>query len=225
MIVDSWSDLPLFPLNTVLFPGMVLPLHIFEERYKLMIERCLQEERSFGILLIREGKEVGGTAMPYEVGTTAIIAGVNPLEDGRMNLVTIGSERFRLRSLRHDLPYLVGSAEPWPLSGAAADWAQEMVGPVQALFQQYLKLLEEAQGDELEVKEMPSEPRALALLVAIALQVPMPQKQHLLSQPTVAEMLWAELLLMRRERLLLDHIVRTQAEQWEGGYSGFLAKN
>ena len=71
---NQWSDLPLFPLNTVLFPGMVLPLHIFEERYKLMINHCLEEERPFGVLLIREGKEVGSGAVPYQVGTTTMIA-------------------------------------------------------------------------------------------------------------------------------------------------------
>src|SRR5205814_5524803 len=84
----------LFPLNTVLFPGMPLPLHIFEERYKLMIGRCLEEERPFGVVLIQSGPEVGGTAVPHRVGTTAHIAAVRRLDDGRMNLIAIGQERF-----------------------------------------------------------------------------------------------------------------------------------
>ena len=113
---SQWIDLPLFPLNTVLFPGMILPLHIFEERYKLMIERCLDEERPFGVLLIREGKEVGGTAVPHTVGTTTLIASVTRADGGRMNIITIGLERFRLRTLRRERPYLVGNAEPWPLA-------------------------------------------------------------------------------------------------------------
>jgi Lon protease-like protein len=79
---SQWTDLPLFPMNTVLFPGMVLSLHIFEERYKLMINRCLEEERSFGVLLIRKGQEVGGSAIPYDVGTTTTIAGLNRLTAG-----------------------------------------------------------------------------------------------------------------------------------------------
>ena len=112
---SQWTDLPLFPLNTVLFPGMVLPLHIFEERYKLMVNRCLEEELPFGVLLIREGREVGEQAVPHEVGTTTVIAGATRLDGGQLNIVTIGHERFRLRSIRYDQPYLVGDAEPWPL--------------------------------------------------------------------------------------------------------------
>jgi Lon protease-like protein len=228
--VNDWPDLPLFPLNTVLFPGMVLPLHIFEDRYKLMIGRCLDEERPFGVVLIREGKEVGVGAVPYEVvpykvGTTAIIAQVNELETGRLNIITIGSERFRLRAVHHDLPYLVGHAEPWPLTDALINKTQQQVGPMRALLRQYLTLLAQAQGHKIEIEELSSEPRTLALTIAIALQLPMPQKQRLLAQPTVGQMLQAERVILRREQLLLDHIIQTQGEQWEGGYSGYLAKN
>ena len=62
-------EISLFPLNTVLFPGQVLPLHIFEDRYRLMIRECLAEEKPFGVVLIRRGREVGETAEPYMVGT------------------------------------------------------------------------------------------------------------------------------------------------------------
>lgn len=222
---SQWTGLPLFPLNTVLFPGMVLPLHIFEERYKLMVNRCLEEERPFGVLLIREGKEVGDSVVPYTVGTTTVIAGVSRLDDGRMNIVTIGHERFRLRVLRHSVPYLVGDAEPWPLVGAATAKARAQVNPVRALFHQYLTQLAQAQGHRIDVAEVPDDPQALALLVAITLQLPMPQKQRLLAQPSILRMLLAERAVMRREQLLLDYIIRTQSEQWEGGYSGYLAKN
>ncbi len=221
----DWSDLPLFPLNTVLFPGMVLPLHIFEDRYKLMIRRCLEEERPFGVVLIREGKEVGGGAVPHNVGTTAVIANASRLKEGRMSIITIGDERFRLHAVRHDRPYLSGRAEPWPLVGAETERAQEQVESVRALFRQYLSLLTQAQGDKIELEEVPAEPRLLALVIAIALQLPMPQKQRLLAQPTVAHMLWAERVMMRREQLILNHIIQTQTEQWEGGFSGYLAKN
>lgn len=222
---SQWTDLPLFPLNTVLFPGMVLPLHIFEERYKLMIERCLEEQRPFGVLLLREGSEVGSSAVPHPVGTTTVIAGVSRLDDGRMNIVTVGDERFRLRSVCHDLPYLVGDAEPWPLTGASAEQARNQVGPLRALFRQYIGLLAQAQGSKLEVEEIPTEPRALALLIAVALQLPMPEKQRLLNQPTIYRLLLAERAIMRREQLLLNYVIQTQTKQWEGGYSGYLAKN
>lgn len=222
---DQWIDLPLFPLNTVLFPGMVLPLHIFEERYKLMVNHCLERERPFGVLLIREGKEAGGPAVPYRVGTTALIAGLNRLDGGQMNIVTIGSERFRLRGFRRDQPFLVGDAEPWPLTGDATEQAKDQVGPIRALFRQYLTLLAQAEGHKMEIEEVPTDPRTLALLVAIGLQLPMHQKQRLLAQPTIPQILLWERAIMRREQLLLDHIIQTQSSQWEGGYSGYLAKN
>jgi Lon protease-like protein len=225
MDTSQWTDLPLFPLNTVLFPGMVLPLHVFEERYKLLINRCLEEERPFGVLLIRQGKEVGERPVPHEVGTTTVIVGLSRLEDGQMNIVTIGSERFRLRSLHHDQPYLVGDAEAWPLTGADAAQARDQVGPVCALFRQYLSLLVQAEGHRIDIEEMPTEPRTLALLVAIALQLPMRQKQHLLTQPTVPHLLLRERAIMRREQLLLHHMIQTQTQQWEGGHSGYLARN
>src|SRR5688572_13111983 len=86
-------ELPLFPLNTVLFPGMPLRLHIFEERYKLMIERCYSSGAPFGGTLIRKGGEVGGGADPFLIGCTALITEIEPLNDGRMNIVAVGHER------------------------------------------------------------------------------------------------------------------------------------
>jgi Lon protease-like protein len=225
VVLEEWTDLPLFPLNTVLFPGMVLPLHIFEERYKLMIDHCMTENRPFGVLLIHEGQEVGATAVPYDVGTTSVIAGVNHFDDGRMNIVSIGDQRFRLRAVHSQQPYLVGEAEAWPLRGTSANSAQKLVEPVRALLRQYLGLLAMAQGHKINIDEVPAEPQALAWLVAIALQVPMPQKQRLLDRPTAGEVLRAEWAIMRREQLILDHMIRTQGDQWEGGYSGFLARN
>ena len=71
--MESMTELPLFPLNVVLFPGMVLPLHIFEPRYREMVNYCLDEKKPFGVVLLREGEERGGPAIPYQVGTAARI--------------------------------------------------------------------------------------------------------------------------------------------------------
>jgi Lon protease-like protein len=223
METDEWGDLPLFPLDTVLFPGMVLPLHIFEERYKLMVNRCLDEERPFGVLLAGEGGDARGT--PYRVGTTTTIARVSRLDDGRMNLVTIGGERFRLLEIRHDGPYLVGTAQPWPLGGEGGSEARGQVEPVRRHFRRYLDMLDQAEGHKISINTVPTDPHALALLVAIALQVPKLQKQRLLEQATIPEMLASEQMILKREHLLLDYVIRTQQEQWEGGFSGFLAVN
>ena len=93
-------ELPLFPLNVVLFPGMRMPLHIFEERYKTMIGQCVEREQPFGVVLIKEGKEVGDPAEPFRTGTSARITRVARLEEGRMNIVTHGERRFELVEIR-----------------------------------------------------------------------------------------------------------------------------
>ena len=108
--------IPLFPLNTVLFPGGALPLHIFEERYRLLV----RERLDFGIVLLRRGAEAGGIRDEdlHEVGTVATLENVQSLEDGRFSVVARGLYRFRLLSLHHDRPYLTGRikrlADPTP---------------------------------------------------------------------------------------------------------------
>ena len=107
---DSIS-LPLFPLNLVLFPGMPLPLHIFEERYKAMIGQCLDTEQPFGVLLIKEGLEVGEPADPFMIGTSARIVRVEQLDDGRMNMLTQGERRFQVMEITQKVPHLVGQIQ------------------------------------------------------------------------------------------------------------------
>jgi uncharacterized protein len=93
-------ELPLFPLNTVLFPGMPIQLYIFEQRYKEMIHDCLKSSQPFGVVLIRNGKEANShLAEPHYVGCSARILDVEPLEEGRMNLVALGQQRFRILEL------------------------------------------------------------------------------------------------------------------------------
>src|SRR5215210_2225209 len=103
------QKLPLFPLNTVLFPGMPITLHIFEERYRLMIGRCLEQKIPFGVVLIREGSETSADATSYLVGTTAQISDGVRLEDGRYYLVATGQRRFRTQYIVHRQPYSIGT--------------------------------------------------------------------------------------------------------------------
>jgi Lon protease-like protein len=107
-------DLPLFPLHTVLCPGIALPLHVFEPRYRLMIERCLAADSPFGVLWIREGREVGtGSLAVAAVGTMAEIREADRHADGRYDLITVGTRRFRVEEVITDRePYLVGRVEP-----------------------------------------------------------------------------------------------------------------
>ena len=110
------QTIPLFPLHAVLFPGTPIHLHIFEERYRQMIRFCLEERRPFGVALIRQGDEFGyPLAEPYSVGCTAEIIHSSELPDGRFNLVAMGEERFKVFSISHKHPYLVGEVECLPM--------------------------------------------------------------------------------------------------------------
>jgi len=94
--------IPLFPLNTVLFPKISIPLNVFEDRYKCMIRHCIDTQIPFGVVLIRMGSEVGDSAIPYDVGTTANIINVNKIEDGRLFIIAIGDKIFRINKLIED---------------------------------------------------------------------------------------------------------------------------
>lgn len=131
---------PLFPLGQVLFPNMVLSLHVFEPRYRAMVNRCIEQDIPFGVVLIHEGREAGGSVVPFEVGTMARITEVERLPDGRLNILTVGVNRFRLRGVVHDRPYPTGEIEF--LEEPAGDAAQEkrLARQVTALFSRYLEL-------------------------------------------------------------------------------------
>src|ERR1700759_1839399 len=107
--------LPLFPLGAVLYPGLLLPLHIFEERYRELVRDLLDgpEPRRFGVIAIREGRETGisGVRALHEIGCPATLRQVDAHEDGKFDLVTVGTERFRLTRLDDSRSYLQGEVE------------------------------------------------------------------------------------------------------------------
>jgi Lon protease-like protein len=200
-------DLPLFPLNTVLFPGMALPLHIFEPRYQRLINSCLDTHQPFGVVLIRSGAEVGGPAQPHSVGTTARITSVERLPAGRLNIETVGQERFRILGLRTEGDLLVASAEPYPLEVAADTTERSLAHTVAPWLARYLDLLSQAADSQITHPTLPDRPAALAYLAAIIVQAPMNDKQALLAIPTLSGLLQREIDLFRREISLLRAMV------------------
>ena len=106
------EELPLFPLNTVLFPHASLQLHVFEDRYRQMVNMCLEFDRPFGIVLIRTGSEIDTHVDPYMVGTAVRIMQVHTYDDGRMDIQVQGERRFRIRTLDESQQYMVGRVEP-----------------------------------------------------------------------------------------------------------------
>lgn len=133
------TRLRLFPLaGTVLFPGMELPLVVFEDRYRQLVAECLAESEPFGVVLIREGREVGGTAVPHPVGTTARLQSVLPAPGGQLQVTARGERRFRIIEPYLDRPYLSARVEYpvdeiTPVSDALVERAREGVRQIERL--------------------------------------------------------------------------------------------
>ena len=197
-------EIPLFPLNTVLFPGMPLALHIFEDRYKIMIGKCLQERRPFGVALISKGAEaLGPLPEPNGVGCTAFISQVERLHQGRMNIKAVGQKRFRIVTLDTELPYLRGQVEPYPLSEDDPPAQALLADRLRPWIVRYLADLSRLGNVELEAQNLPDEPVALAYAAAALLQAPAEEKQALLNIAEASTLLADLRAIYRREIAIL----------------------
>ncbi len=237
--------LPLFPLSLVLFPGQTAPLHIFEERYKAMLKRCLDEQIAFGIVLIKDGGRFGrGT--PHQVGTTARVINVEEVEAGScpmpaphkgscFHISVRGEERFRVGDInRREAEYLVGELETYPDEHAPEPALLMVAQRVAALFDEYYREVvaltggwqrgalpgertlifdmgmlangsaslgregEEAKRTIL-VPALPSDPGALANVIAAELNVQPAVKQELLESPSALTRLQREAEILAEE--------------------------
>ncbi|HWG02236.1 MAG TPA: LON peptidase substrate-binding domain-containing protein [Trebonia sp.] len=201
--------LPLFPLSTVLFPGMRLPLHIFEPRYRQLVRDLLAkpEPRQFGVIAIRKGQETGADSVTalHETGCVAVIRTAGAREDGRFDLQTVGTDRFRLLRLDKSLPYFQGEVERVPdePEGAAAGEAAGLVQRVQAGFRAYLNALADRGGGVISVADLPDEPVLLSYVVGAAMIIDLPDRQNLLAAPGAVARLKAARALLARETAML----------------------
>lgn len=218
-------ELPLFPLNTVLFPGMPINLHIFEPRYKLMIQQCLQTGQPFGVVLIKQGVEaLGPAAEPYTVGCSAQITQVERLEDGRMNIVAIGVERFQIQTLEYDKPYLVGRVENFPLPRHEPQSMTIAGTRLRPWVERYLQTLSEASEEmNFDMGRLPDDPLALAYLAAAVVQIPMDQKQTLLASDRALDLLSKVRDVYQREVALLRTII--EHDRLHEGEQGLFSVN
>ena len=198
--------LPLFPLNVVLFPHMPLPIHVFEPRYRQMIADCLEEGHSFGVVAIREGSETG-PATPYDVGTLAKILRIDRLEDERMNLLVMGTSRFKILQTSSDRPYFRGQVSFIPEAGDDLDDTARLTEQTGTAFREYSNLLRELVGQKADEAEPPMEPELLSYLIAAALNLQLQEKQTLLAEPRTDNRLKLELRLLRKEIVLLKQMV------------------
>lgn len=210
------DEIGLFPINLVLVPGEQAPLHIFEPRYRLLVRRCMDEDRPFGVALIRSGQDVGATAEPYAIGTEAKIMAFSPLSDGRSYIVVRGGRRFTLEEAIPDAePYLVGRVRY--LDEHEGDGAPARAAVAVEAYGQYIvavmAVTDDARGDRAIVDELATvPPREAAYRIAASLAVDASERQRLLEFSTDAERLEAEKNLLERETMLLrDLLVRLRA--------------
>jgi uncharacterized protein len=207
--------LPLFPLGTVLYPGLVLPLNIFEQRYKQLVRDLLDgpEPRRFGVIAIREGRETGitGVSALYEVGCLAMVREVNELADGRFELITVGTDRFKLRDLDDSRPYLRGELDLIDEQTGEENEARLVAIAVQRSFRAYLDVLATRGPATISVPELPDEPILLSYLVAASVIIDLPERQSLLAQPDALTRLTAERALLARETAILRELGTTPA--------------
>ncbi|WP_179853074.1 LON peptidase substrate-binding domain-containing protein [Streptomyces sp. 1331.2] len=219
--------LPLFPLNTVLYPGLVMPLNVFEERYRRLVADLLEQSedapRRFGVLAIKDGREVApvrpeeGPAGPldglgtatgdplealFPIGCIADVASVQHQPDGRYELLVTGTTRFRLRSVDTSGPYLTGEIEP--IEEQPGEGSGALAAEVERAFRVYQKRLAGArEASTVGRQELPDDPQVLSYLVAAASVFETPLKQQLLAAPDTAQRLRTELDLLRRETAVL----------------------
>ncbi|MFG1658807.1 LON peptidase substrate-binding domain-containing protein [Micromonospora chersina] len=217
------ARLPVFPLGTVLFPGLVLPLHIFEERYRALVRHLVGlpegAPREFGVVAIRAGWEVapagppdrpgtaagGGEVTLHEVGCTAELRQVTELADGGFDIVTVGRRRFRIAEVDDAAaPYLTAEVEWLPEPAGADEVADLLAARVISVFRQYLSLV---RPDPQEISEqLPEDPTVLSHLVAATAALTVDDRQRLLAIDDTAGRLRAELRLLHRETTLLREV-------------------
>ncbi|MGW0764958.1 LON peptidase substrate-binding domain-containing protein [Streptomyces sp. NPDC002676] len=225
--------LPLFPLNSVLFPGLVLPLNVFEERYRAMMRDLLKtpedEPRRFAVVAIRDGHEVAPSApgMPdptaqlergpaagfgpdphrsfHAVGCVADAATIREQESGTFEVLATGTTRVRLLSVDTSGPYLTAELEE--LAEEPGDEAGALAEGVLRSFRQYQKRLAGARERSLSSgAELPDEPSVVSYLVAAAMVHDTPTKQRLLQAPDTSSRLRDELELLRAETAIIRNL-------------------
>ncbi len=236
--------LPLFPLNTVLFPGLVLPLNVFEERYRAMMRELLKtpedEPRRFAVVAIRDGHEVARTApgMPdptaepergpaagfgsdplrafHKVGCVADAATVRERADGTFEVLATGTTRVRLLSVDASGPFLTAELEP--LEEEPGDEPGALAEGVLRAFRQYQKRLAGARERSLATgADLPDEPGVVSYLVAAAMMLDTPTRQRLLQAPDTASRLRDELKLLRTETAIIRNLPSLPASELTRG--------
>jgi Lon protease-like protein len=190
--------LPMFPLNAVVFPGVTVPLHVFEDRYRALVHHLLsipdKSMRLFGIVAIREGYEVGrpdtaAAQWVHRVGCVVQMTSVEPYGDGRFDIEVVGRHRLRLDHLDTTGSYLVGDVEVLAdHPPRRADTARE-AGRALEIFEEYRRRLSQLRGDEVMDGALPRDPEYLSYALSATCLLTLGERQALLEADSAFERL------------------------------------
>ena len=206
----------MFPLNAVLYPGVSVPLHVFEDRYRALVHHLLRTEdpsqRLFGSVAIREGYEVGdhGTQSLYRIGVRLQLTEVEARADGSFDVVAVGRDRIQLDRLLTTGDYPVGEVTLLP--GRATEVPEEVVEQARATFTAYRHVLRSIAGDPLQ-GELPKDPTYLSWTLAACTPLPMGERQQLLEANDAAERLVLVTDLLRAELRAINVITSLPATE------------
>lgn len=200
----NYEELPLFPLQVVLYPDMPLPLHVFEPRYREMILKCVEEKAVFGIVLSDANEASESLAMSNAVGTTARITQYEILGDGRINIEVVGETRFRVTQTKSGSVYPSAKVEPFWEQSADPLSLQSSFDQACQLFRAYLRSLLANSNRSLSSVQLPREPECLSYAIASVLQISLTEKQRLL------EITNTERRLIREIEILIEEIASAE---------------
>ncbi|MFN3430177.1 MAG: LON peptidase substrate-binding domain-containing protein [Candidatus Sericytochromatia bacterium] len=212
--------IPIFPLNLVLFPGMVLPLRIFEPRYQLMVRRLLADDRKFGVALIAAGEEVGEAATPCRVGTIAEISSVEAAPDGQLMLLCVGLRRFRIEEMIEGEPYAQAAITILEEGDPAEPVDETLLSACVEGLEGYIEALTRITNLSISVPTDELSPIDLSYLMAALLQVENDQKQALLEVEDAEARLHEGLELLKEERSDIDTFLAQSRAMGDTYYRG-----
>lgn len=193
------EDLPIMPLNSVLFPGAPATLYIHEERYREMLEEAIDGDGYFGVALLRAGKEVGGPGIPHDVGTIARISEVTKLPNGSSIVLAQGGPRFRIRAILSAMPVVRADVEL--IEDRAPTDGEDKLGSefARSELQELMALVLRTIGAEETEVEVPDDPAQLSWAIAANLQLKLSRQQEILEMDSPAKRIAAVLPSLRKE--------------------------
>lgn len=186
----SVRQIPMFPLGSVLMPSMVLPLHIFEPRYREMMDAVMaSEDQSFGVVLISRGHEVGGADERSMIGTLARVLEAEQSPDGRWGVVSVGTGRIRVESWLEDDPYPMAVVTDFPDESQVTDEHVKEYEQALAMYRRLLGIAAEMGHDVGPIQELSEDPVLGTFQLAATSPISTLDRYNILAAPTLDERL------------------------------------